>query len=210
MSDKLIHPVREAWLNAAVEKIRPLFVGAGYTLPEIRVSVGWPSKGGLATKKRVIGQCWFGATAKDGVPQLFISPLLDAVMDPSGVLATLVHEVGHVAVGAEAKHGPKFVKMMKALGLEGKPTATVTGPVLWTQLDEMAKDLGLFPHSRIVPIKPPRTQTTRMKKMTCPACEYVARTAQKWLDEFGPVICPCNKQPMTVDLGLDREEPENE
>jgi hypothetical protein len=48
-----------------------------------------------------------------------------------------------------------------------------------------------------------------MKKMECEGCGYVARTAKKWLDEFGPVICPCTKQPMKIDLGLE-EEPEGE
>ena len=203
----LIHSVREAWLNAAVDKIRPMFTGAGFTIPDIRVSVGWPSKGGLATKKRIIGQCWFGMTAKDGKPQLFISPLLDDVLDPSGVLATLVHEIGHVAAGADAKHGPRFVKMMKAVGLEGKPTATTAGADLLARLGEFVKDLGEFPHSAIVPTKPPKVQSTRMIKMTC-GCGYIARTARKWLDEHGAVICPCNNQRMEVDLGLDEGEKE--
>jgi hypothetical protein len=194
----LIHPVREAWLNAAVDKLRPLFSGSGYEIPEIRVSVGWPSRGGLAVKKRVIGQCWFGMTAKDGKPQLFISPLLDSVLDPQGVLATLVHEIGHVAAGPEAKHGPKFVKVMKAVGLAGKPTATHADEELLKRLESLATDLGPFPHSRLEPIAPPKVQSTRMIKMTC-GCGYLARTTQKWLDAHGAVICPCNKQPMTVE-----------
>src|SRR4029079_11501884 len=103
---------REAWLDAAVGKLRPIFLGHGYTIPELRVSVGWPSRGGLANKKRTIGQCWFGATAADGKHQIFISPILDEkVATPGGVLATLVHEIVHVAAGPDAKHGPKFVKV---------------------------------------------------------------------------------------------------
>jgi hypothetical protein len=199
---------REAWLDAAVEKLRPIFIGYGYTIPELRVSVGWPSAGGLANKKKVIGQCWFGVTAADGKPQLFISPLLDNPIDVAGVLPTLVHEVCHVVAGPDAKHGPKFVKVMKYLGLEGKPTATTAGSELIERLKLISTELGPFPHSKLVPCKIPKTQTTRMVKMTCPACSYLSRTARKWLDEFGPVICPCNKQPMTVDLGLTETEGE--
>jgi hypothetical protein len=199
---------REAWLMRAVEKLRPRFLSAGYTIPELRVSVGWPSSGGLATKKRIIGQCYFGMSSADGKPQLFISPLLDDPKDPSGVLATLVHEICHVAAGPEAKHGAKFVRVMKVLGLGGKPTATHAEADLLARLAVLSDEIGPFPHAKIVPIKPPKTQTTRMIKMECPVCSYVSRTARKWLDEFGPVLCPCNKEPMKVDLGLTETEGE--
>lgn len=198
---------REAWLEAAVQKLRPIFLGHGYSIPELRVSVGWPSSGGLAQKKKTIGQCWFGTMAEDNKPQLFISPLLDNVVEPQGVLATLVHEVGHVAAGPDAKHGPKFVKVMKKLGLEGKPTATTAGADLIVRFEQLAQELGPFPHSKIVPIKVPKTQTTRMRKMECGDCGYVARAAKKWL-EMGALLCPCNKAPMKIDLGLDEEEGE--
>lgn len=181
---------REAWLEAAVAKLRPIFIGAGYTLPEIiRVSVGWPSRGGLANKKRVIGQCWYGQTAKDNNPQLFLSPILDQVTDPSGVLPTLVHEVGHVAAGADAKHGPRFRTMMKKVGLEGKPTATIAGADLIERLIRIAEELGPFPHSCIIPIKVPKTQTTRMIKCACGECGYQIRLTRKWM-EVGIPECP--------------------
>lgn len=181
---------REEWLQAAVQKLRPVFLGHGYTIPELRVSVGWPSTGGLAKKKRTIGQCWFGSTAADGKPQIFISPLLDSVVESDqGVLATLVHEVVHVAAGKDAKHGPKFVKVMKQLGLEGKPTATVAGEDLMVRFKTMVEELGPFDHCAIVPIKENKPQTTRMRKCTCDSCGFLVRLTQKWLD-VGQPICP--------------------
>jgi len=181
---------RESWLDAAVQNLRPIFLGHGYTIPELRVSVGWPSSGGLGTKKRTVGQCWFGSTAADGKPQLFISPLLDDVKDPGGVLATLVHEICHVAAGPDAKHGPQFVKVMKKLGLEGKPTSTVAGADLVARFATMAEALGPFPHSKIVPSPTdPKPQTTRMRKAQCD-CGYLIRLTQKWAD-VGVPSCPC-------------------
>lgn len=200
---------REQWLETAVQKLRPVFLGHGYTVPELRVSVGWPSSGGLGNKKRTIGQCWFGTAAADGKPQLFISPLLEDPRDPMGVLATLVHEIGHTVVGPDAKHGPKFKKMATKVGLAGKPTSTHAGEDLMARLILLADELGDFPHSKIVPVKAPKVQSTRMKKMECEGCGYVARTTKKWLDECGPVICPCTKLPMKIDLGLE-EDPEGE
>lgn len=192
---------REAWLSAAVEELKPLFRGHGFEVPDLRVSVGWPSSGGLATRKRTIGQCWFGTMAADGKPQLFISPLLDDVRCPQGVLATLVHEIVHTVAGPDAKHGPKFVKVMKKIGLTGKATATEAGEDLIVRLGLLADKLGAFPHSRLVPIKTPKTQSTRMLKMECGDCGYVARAAKKWLDA-GALICPCNNEAMKIDLGL--------
>lgn len=199
---------REAWLLAAVDRLRPIFLGHGYTVPEIRVSVGWPSSGGLAQKKKTIGQCWFGTMAADGVPQLFISPLLDDPTDAQGVLPTLIHEMAHVVAGVDAKHGPRFAKIAKKLGLGGKPTATHAEDDLIARLKMLSGEIGPFPHSKIVPVKLPKPQTTRMRKMECEGCGYVARTAKKWLDACGPVICPCNKLAMKIDLGV--EEPEGE
>jgi len=180
---------REEWLQRAVQKLRPVFIGAGHTIPELRVSVGWPSKGGLATKKRVIGQCFYGQCAADGKPQLFISPLLEEVGDAGGVLPTLVHEVCHVAVGPDAKHGPRFVKVMKALGLTGKPTATVAGEELLVRLRAISTELGPFPHSKLIPIKDHKPQSTRMIKCACAQCGYQIRLTRKWL-EVGIPECP--------------------
>lgn len=41
-----------------------------------------------------------------------------------------------------------------------------------------------------------KKQTTRMVKVVCAGCGYVARTTHKWLDEAGAPICPCNQEPM--------------
>jgi hypothetical protein len=184
-----VNITREGWLDAAINKLRPIFSDHGYPLPDIRVSVGWPSKGGLANKKRVIGQCWFGATAADGKPQLFISPLLEEVGESGGVLPTLVHEVCHVAAGPDAKHGPRFVKVMKALGLTGKPTATIAGEELLVRLRAISTELGPFPHSKLVPIKDYKPQSTRMIKCACAQCGYQIRLTRKWL-EVGIPECP--------------------
>lgn len=201
---------REAWLQAATEALRPLFRGAGYEVPPIAVSVGWPSRGATSKSKRVVGQCWYGSMTENNVPQLFISPLVDDPVSPDGVLGILVHEICHVVAGAEAKHGPKFVKVMKKVFLEGKPTSTVASADLIERFKQMMEKLGPFPHSKIVLTDADKKkQTTRMKKCQCRDCEYVARTVQKWLDLHGPPICPCNKQPMKVD-GQGNEEEDDE
>lgn len=189
---------REAWLQEAVQNLRPLFLGHGYTVPELHVSVGWPSSGGLGKSRRTVGECWHGLVSLDKRPHLFISPLLDDDGTNQAVLPTLVHEVCHVIAGPDAKHGKDFVKVMKKLGLGGKPTATVAEEDLLARLLTITDKLGRFPHAKIVPSEKDakKKEATRMLKCHCADCGYVLRTVKKWILEKGTPICPCNKEPM--------------
>ena len=80
----------------------------------------WPNKA------RRIGECWGVESSEDKSFQVFISPLLKESVE---VTATLVHELVHTAVGIECKHRGPFLQVAKAIGLEGKMTATVAGDV---------------------------------------------------------------------------------
>lgn len=177
---------REEWLHNAVEKVSALLSErASVTVPEVRVSTGWPSKGGTSLKKRVIGQCWKSEASEDKVAQIFISPMLD---DAIIVLATLTHELIH-AVHPEAKHQGNFITTAKAVGLTPKWTATNAGEELTELLKVVSAELGEYPHSKITPIMQEKVQTTRMLKVVCPECDYTVRTTAKWLDVGNP-RCP--------------------
>ncbi len=183
---------REQWLQSAVEKLRPFFLGKNLKVPELYVSCGFPSRNATGIKTRAIGECWDGLQSADKKPQLFISPLLVETAGPMGVLATLVHELVHATIGCEAKHGPKFVKAMKSVGLEGKPTSTTAGEDLVALLERITSELGVYPHSELKLIRERKKQTTRMKKAVCGCddCGYTVRLTKKWMDEVGLPICP--------------------
>lgn len=177
------------WLNEALDNhIRPHFKDAGYTIPaHVRISTGWPSKGGLAVKRRTIGQAWHEDSSKDGTREIIISLYLD---DPIEVLATLEHECIHVTVGNEVGHGKPFVDCMKAIGLEGKPTSTHAGDELKKLYREWIKSLGLYPHAAVDASKAPK-QGTRLLKLEC-GCGCKARVTQTWIDTYGEEWpCPC-------------------
>lgn len=189
--NKPIYNTREEWLEHAVELFTPMFKAAGYEVPKVRTSCGWPSARGTSAKNRCIGQCWSGEASADGINQIFISPYLDDVSGPQGVLATLIHEVCHAVVGLQFKHGKIFRKCAESVGLEGKMTATAAGDRLRGEFGGFSKLLGEYPHSKLDLKKSPvKKQTTRMIKMECPECGYVARTSQKWIDEVGVAHCP--------------------
>jgi SprT-like family len=192
---------REEWLEGAVEEMIPQFRAAGYTIPKVHVSVGWPSVRSMSSKQPRIGECWDKTASADKVAHVFISPRLDDVTGEWGVVSTLVHEIVHAVVGCKAGHGAEFRKCALAVGLEGKMTATVAGEDLMEHIKKWAKDLGEFPHAKINPLmKPTKKQSTRLIKCECEACGYVVRTTRKWLEEIGAPLCACNKKAMHFEL----------
>jgi hypothetical protein len=180
------YDTREGWLKAAVAALAPIFAEAGVeALPTVQVSVGWP--GGKGQKNNVIGQCWHKSAAKDGVAHIFISPVLD---DRVRVLDVLAHELIHALDENKSSHRGRFVKVAKAIGLAGKPTATVAGPELADRLARIAETLGVYPHGAMSDA-PRTTGKGRMVKVWCDDCGLIMYTTRKWIDTYGAFPCPC-------------------
>lgn len=193
------YSTREGWLQAAIDAFRSVAEEvAGHDVPErLYVSVGFPT-GTRKGANRAIGQCHY--TTKDGNSTLFVSPELG---DPVRILDVLLHEVIHASLPVGTGHRGAFVAAMKAWGLGGKPTATIAerGSLLHDALTALARELGEYPHSTLTAAAAAgRKQSTRMKKMECASCGYIARTTRRWLDAYGPTLCPCGYGPMELEL----------
>lgn len=203
---RTMYATREEWLQALVAELRPVFGEPGVELPgELRVSCSWPVRGGLANRRRVLGECWVGTHTHDGIIQIKISPNLD---DPLDVASTMVHELVH-ACRPTAGHGPDFRKAAMAVGLEGPMRGTVPGRALERKLVAITTDLGPYTHTRLgdplrrdepaekpvlIPVDVPAKQRgSRMRKLACPSCGYLVRTTQKWI-EVGYPTCPCGEE----------------
>lgn len=205
-----IYNNREEWMLAALPLFAKHFKAAGYEIPTVKLSCGWPHKGGTSEKKRCIGQAWAPEASSDGVAQIFISPWLADAVEPQGVLATLVHEICHAVVGNINKHNKVFGKCARAVGLEGKLTATYAGEKLIAECKAWMEILGEYPHAKLDLTKAPtKKQSTRMIKMECDQCGYVCRTSKKWLEEVGPAHCPKHGE-MTVELPTEGDGDEEE
>lgn len=195
------YQTREQWLAAAIALMEPLFKKAGYELPKVRVSCGFPSVRAMSRSKYRAGECWSGKSAEDGKCQIFISPRERKPETKDGVLSILVHEAVHAAVGLEAKHGKVFRKCALAVGLEGKMTSTISSDNLVVTFREWVKKLGDYPHAALKPgARAEKKQTTRMVKCECKECGYSVRTSRKWLEQAGAPECPCNHEPMTFEI----------
>jgi hypothetical protein len=83
---------------------------------------------------------WFFARSGDDHFEILVSPVIADSMRVAGILA---HELIHASVGVEHGHKGPFRQMAKALGLEGKMTATTEGeafkrlltPIPWKRSD---------------------------------------------------------------------------
>lgn len=180
---------REEWLTLATDKMRAeLFAVNGYSVPAVRVSVGFPSHG---ARGKVIGQCHYASA--DSVPQIFIHPTLE---EGTRALDVLAHELVHATLGAEAGHKGEFKRCAESIGLTGKMTATTAGEVLKEWLTDLVSELGEYPHAKLS--LSGKKQSTRMIKCECENCGYICRTSAKWIDEQGSPICPCNMEEMTI------------
>lgn len=199
MTKTLVGPVqatREAWLNRAAHYIHNQFriefeeifgeQGEAH-LSALLVSTGFPSRGGLST---VIGECWKAEASEGGAHHIFINPRLHDIVQ---VVATLAHEMIHAADNGEHKHRGKFVKCARAIGLEGKATATVAGEAFAEFARGLESQIGPYPHQLLKPLKVAKKQTTRMLKLEADCCGYMVRTTQKWIDEGLP-SCPCGNE----------------
>ena len=99
----------------------------------------------------------------------------------------------HLKVGERVLgvgHGPAFKRAMTKVGLEGKPTATTAGKALRARLAKLETKLGGYPHDTLNVNGGKKKQTTRLIKVECAPCDYIARVTRKPLDRIGPPICP--------------------
>lgn len=180
---------RESWLNELASMIHPMFKGWG--MKPYRLTCGWPCRGGLGRRRRVVGECHALESSKAGIHEIFISPTLEK---PDMVAGTVCHEMAHVAAGIKAAHGKDFVKVCRAVGLtSGRATSVMPGPLLEKRLERILMKMGPYPHSAVMPaLKPckPRTSVS----LTCPACPCRVTMGLKCFQEIGPPTCACGSE----------------
>lgn len=176
------YPTREQWLNAFVTRARDVFTALGEPIPvQVRVSVGFTSSG---ARGKVISECWSEQRSRDATYEIFIRPTQD---DASRVADILTHELCHAVVGLDVGHKAPFKRCAKAVGLEGKMTATVAGEAWHSWADPILADLGPLPHAALDD-RLRKKQSTRLLKVECDACGVVARMTKKHI--LGNMRCP--------------------
>lgn len=183
------HPTREAWLLAGVEHLTLIFLRQGHVVPPVRVSIGWAASG---QRSHTIGECWPRSRAADQINQIFIVPSLG---DPVEVLDVLTHELVHAVDDCKHSHGREFRKIALSVGLQGPMMRQArAGDALKAQLQEIAVELGPFPHGALTR-RAPRVRDLDPPRAKCPKCDYRLRIPKKFL-ALGPPLCPAHQTPM--------------
>lgn len=193
---------RETWLNELTSQfITPHFEANGYTIPaNVRMACS------LTSKKAHIGECWSSIASQDNHYEIMIAP---SIADSSRVADILIHELCHAVVGIAEGHNKVFAKCAKAVGLEGKMTATTATEGLKAKIAEWVAVLGEYPHAPLMQSNA-KKQSTRMIKCVCSKCEYQVYTSRKWIEIALPVCpdldCEANGWEMTVNLPEESDE----
>ena len=204
--------LREDWLNQLAKAFMAhITATTDLTFPPVRVTCGFPSRGGeMGGKTRVRGQCWSADASEDKHAEIFISPV---EADAETVAAILCHEVVHAAL-PDAGHGKPFQRTMKALGQVAPYTSAIPTDEFWAWVRPLLAEVGDYPHAVLLAMRPvaaPKKQVARMLKCTCMEddCGFTVRSARKWLKEVGFPICPKHMVPMICEVDLD-DEPDGE
>ena len=176
------HSTREAWLQDGVRHLEPIFAKAGYAIPPVRVSCGFPAS---SSPRTTLGQCWPRERSGGGVNEIFISPKLD---DPVTLLDTLLHELCHAVDDCHSGHGEDFKGICQAVGLEGPARMAHASEALQVRLMTISQKLGPYPHQAIV-FPPPRASNLSRNKAKCPQCGYEVTLLKRWAS-YGAPICP--------------------
>lgn len=176
---------REEWFQKAYELLGPICSGTGLSIPvHVHVSVGFPSRKPLTG---TLGECWHSLSSQDGIPHVFISPLID---DGARALDVFVHEIIH-ASGVKG-HGKTFKKHAEQIGLTGDMKATHATDELRELLENVVKRIGNYPHSKIIHQQKEKKQTTRMLKALCVDCGAIIRITKKVVENPGLPTCACS------------------
>lgn len=177
---------RQEWVEKALKFLRVHFKKYGYDVPaNIRVTIGWP-KGGRTR----IGECFYCEASADKHFEIFVSPELGkgSRFKEQWVLEVIAHEICHTLAGHKAGHKKPYKVIATAIGLEGKMTSTVPGPIMKAAIVEFEKENGPYPSGALTRSML-KKKATYLIKCECPECGYVVRTTAKWLENGDP-ICP--------------------
>lgn len=199
----MTHETREQWAQGFLAAARPAFASVGATLPaSIRIGVGWTNKG---ARGKAIGECWTKDASADGTVEIILSPKL---ADGSRVADVLTHELIHAGVGLACGHKGAFTRAAKALGLEGKMTATVAGEAWRAWAEPILATLGPYPHATLdgVISSGPKKQATRQLKFECGACGIIGRMPRKSLERGIPFCGACGDRMTCAAIDSDEGE----
>jgi len=181
---------REQWLNNAAEALRIVFNAIDEDFGTPRISIGFT---GTRSGLKALGAAWHKDVSTDNTCEIFIAPHVQTQED---ILAVLVHELVHAC--GYMGHGKDFRRVAIGVGLTGKMTSTVASDSLKERLNAIIAEIGPFPGAALNPTRPTKKQGTRMIKMQCNDCGFIARASRSAVEKAGLPTCGCGGEIQTA------------
>lgn len=159
-------------------------------------------------------------------PHSFVEICAFGESDFTQIAGTTLHELAHVIAGYDAGHGRDWKATCNRVGLQIAKAAgqqycmayfapdirqkiaalknPLDGAPMATRLNGIAPS-GFTPANprpcgAVIGVRGGKSRGkgsgSRLKKVSCTACGYVARVTGKWLVQSGAPLCPCNHEPM--------------
>lgn len=186
---------REEWLLVAYGKLSPLFESHGTLPAKVAILTSWAPK---RSKREVLGACYPKSWTENEMTYITITPEVGKE-DKVQILGILMHEMIH-ALGIKG-HRKDFGKVAKPLGLLAPWTTLQMSEELTSRFDILAKELPEYPHQKMTPPPKekndnPKTNGGALKFQSPENPKYTVFIYKKWLEEFGPPICPISHEAM--------------
>lgn len=164
--------------------MRTWFDDLGFPLPPIEARTGFSSSG---RRTRNIAESWSQDGGKSFV--IFVRPDHN---DEFEVAAAIAHQMCRISVWDKDDHGFLFRHLAVSIGLRGRKSESPPGNLFRELVGPVLEQTGAMPSQAIehADVAQKTRQTTRMVKVTCADCGYIARVSRKWLNEVGPPLCP--------------------
>ena len=176
---------REEWLDEVASGMALWFDDMGFPLPDFRVSSGFPSSG---RRGRATAEAW--QEDDGGGYRILVRPDRH---DPQKLAAAIAHQLAHIAAGQRETEGRHLFRHIAiSIGLRGRATEAAPGRLFQELAAPILTKAGPLPEPFAGPPKNARKakQKTRLIKVSCRECGYVARVSRKWLAAAGEPHCP--------------------
>jgi hypothetical protein len=160
--------LRTVYLECAYNAIRRELLPEAPARSQVALAFSFPTKGAAAGHTgSVIGQCFYQGLQGSALERMLIVVHPSQWGEDLAVLSVLAHEMAHAATPG-AGHRGAFVELVRRMGLEGKPTATVPGEAFKRAAEALRPILPTFPVGSLV-VGGRRVAGTRMRLFEC-AC----------------------------------------
>lgn len=185
---------RDQWLEAIIDKARPMFKEAGKALPDkIRACMGPPHR-----RMKAIGLCWGASSTTDHAREIWVSSEHD---DPIKAAGTLVHELCHSALPPGVAHGKLFKQLGEKLLLTGRAKhmggENEQFKALWTPILEKIGPMPGGKFHAVPAIGYSKQAIIPQKNVMCPHCEFAAKVRVDQI-KLGRLRCPQHKNQMLL------------